>query len=193
MKTSEQVNELFTALAKAQGEMKNPEKNKTATIPTKAGGSYSYNYADLPVTYDVAREALSKNGLSHFAATSMVDGCLVLQMRVAHSSGQWVESEVALPDSGDPKSLAANLTYFRRYLFTAIVGLAADEDTDSDPENDSAKYQDRKPSGANADSSANKVPAQTPSPAQQRPPVGQVRNVTRTNSAGWTGGGGSRV
>ena len=40
MKTSEQINDLATALSAAQGELQNPERNREVTVQTKAGGSY---------------------------------------------------------------------------------------------------------------------------------------------------------
>lgn len=134
MRTSTEIDKLADALAKAQGEMKNPEKNKTAKIPTKSGSSYQYNYADLPAVFDAAKESLAKNGLAHIATIDELDKSLVLVMRLAHSSGQWIESVYPLPNGGDDKALAASITYGRRYLFTALTGIAADEDTDSQPE-----------------------------------------------------------
>lgn len=144
MRTSTEINLISEALAKAQGELKNPEKNQTAKIPTKTGGSYSYNYADLPHTLDTIRGPLAKHGLSHTAGIDFAGtGGNLLTVRLLHVSGQWIESEVGLPASNDPKSLAANLTYFRRYLLTALVGIAADDDLDSEPEAPQATYQSR--------------------------------------------------
>ena len=143
MRTSQEINQISEALAKAQGELRNPEKNQTAKIPTKAGGSYSYNYADLPHTLDTIRGPLAKHGLSHSSGLeSHADG-LILSVRLMHSSGQWLESDVGFPGGNDPKLLAANITYFRRYLLTALVGVAADEDLDSEPEAPEATYQPR--------------------------------------------------
>lgn len=134
MITSENVNELFTALAAAQREMKNPEKNRTATIPLKSGGKYSYKYADLPITFDTIREALGKNGLAHTCATIFKGEHFVLEMRLGHTSGQWVQSEWPLFVGDDPKTMAASITYGTRYLFNCLTGISGDEDTDSDPE-----------------------------------------------------------
>lgn len=64
-------------------------------------------------------------------------------MRLLHSSGQWIESSLALPATSDPKALAANLTYSRRYLFVALVGVAGDDDLDGEPENEKASYVPR--------------------------------------------------
>lgn len=148
MKTSEQINELATALAKFQAKVRNPEKNRTAKI-FSVKGSFEYGYADLPSVYDNSRAALSEFGLSHVSTTvPLEDGKCVLCMRLLHTSGQWIESQLELilqfkkqkgPDGNlidvfDSKGLAADLTYFRRYLFMGLTGVAGDEDTDSQPE-----------------------------------------------------------
>lgn len=143
MKTSEQIDKLAEALAKAQGQMSNPEKNRTAKIPMKAGGSYEYNYADLPSTIDTVRKALSDNGLSHTCSLTMEESGMCLCARLMHASGQWIESEYPLPYNLDEKTLAAKITYGRRYLFTAQVGVAADEDYDDVPAHEDAKYPQR--------------------------------------------------
>lgn len=145
MKTSEQTPQIAKALSAAQGEMKNPEKNRRATIPMKSGGKYEYNYADLPCTIDTARAALSKNGLGHTAAITLVEGHCILSVRLTHDSGEWYESEIVLPEATDPKGFAANYTYFRRYLLTGLIGVAADDDLDSEPEADATYDQRRAP------------------------------------------------
>ena len=132
MKTSENTNTISEALAKCQKVLRNPEKDCTATIPMKSGGKYSYKYASLPSIYDGCREALAANGLSHFAALIKQGDKDFLEMRLSHSSGQWIESQYELPIMNDPKQRAAEITYGRRYLFTALIGIAADEDTDGD-------------------------------------------------------------
>lgn len=140
MKTSEQLDKFADALSKAQGKIHNPEKNKTATIPMKSGGKYSYSYADLPACYDAARESLSENGICHFSTIDVKTSTLT--MRLLHASGQWIESDWLLPSQVDDKTLAGSVTYGKRYLFCALVGLAAEEDTDSEPEV-GASYRDK--------------------------------------------------
>lgn len=145
MKTSEFTDKVSEALAAAQGEMRNPEKNQTAKIPTKTGGSYSYTYADLPATIEAIRAPLAKYGLAHTAGVTGSDAGMLLTVRLSHTSGQWLESSIGLPPVTDPKSAAANLTYFRRYLLSGLVGIAADEDLDSEPESPGAKYVPKGP------------------------------------------------
>ena len=167
MRTSDQLDKIAEALAKAQGSMKNPEKNQTAVIPHTKGGQHSYNYADLPITFDTARKSLAENGICHsFGIIEMSDHALCT-CRLIHISGQWIESELRLPGNDDIKGFAANLTYLRRYLFSALIGVAGDDDMDSEPE-PGAKYEPRvKPSQAN--SQANKAVTSTVSNAAAKP------------------------
>lgn len=175
MKTSEEINQLSEALAKAQGSFKNPDKNKTAIIKMKSGGSYSYKYADLPSILDATRKGLSDNGLSHLFAIRYEGQFCFLVGRLMHSSGQWVQSEYVLPRSVDPKGLAAEMTYGRRYIYTALVGIAADEDTDSQPEGTSGiptEDDDRETAeGRGNYQQAPKAPVQVPGPVPAQSPI----------------------
>ena len=150
MKTSDQLDKLIEALAKAQGQMKNPEKNRTAKIPTKDGG-YEYNYADLPITYDAARKCLSENGLAHTTLLETREHTVVAIGILMHSSGQMLVSEWELgPREMNSRIKAAEYTFARRYLFTAMTGMAADEDMDSAPEQKDDQYVAREKPKATA-------------------------------------------
>lgn len=119
-------NELFTALAKAQGQFKTVAASRHVNIKMKDGGSYSYNYATLAAIMDMLRGPLTSNGLS-IAQLIVGDELITI---LGHSSGQSITSTVALPKSGDIKGMGANLTYLRRYSITAITGVAIDEEDD---------------------------------------------------------------
>lgn len=128
---SEQINELAAALSKAQSKFKHVSKDKTARIKMKNGGEYSYSYADLGSTWDVAREALTSNGLSVAQLPSFGDGWLMLDTMLMHSSGQYISSQMKTrADEMDVKSIGSAITYLRRYAFASITGLVADEDDD---------------------------------------------------------------
>jgi hypothetical protein len=138
MKTSDQIDKIVEALAKAQGQMQNPENNKTVEVETRAGRSYKYSYATLNSVYDTARKALSENGLAHTAGIHYDNGVPILIGMLMHTSGQWFGSHYMLPRTNDDKAFAASMTYGRRYLFNALVGIAGDEDLDSEPEDNSS-------------------------------------------------------
>jgi hypothetical protein len=131
MKTSEAIDLLAGALAKAQAEMSNPPKNREVEVRTKTGGSYRFKYTTLDTVIDTIRDPLSKNGLAFLQSLQSTDGKLRLATRVMHSSGQWLETETPVMVSEDGmQALGSAQTYAKRYALSALFGLAADEDDD---------------------------------------------------------------
>ncbi len=136
MKTSENIAALAEALAKAQGEIKNAKLNHKAKLKgMTAGGKsyeYEYKYADLADTFDAIREVLPKNNIATFQCTSRgEDGNFYVYTRLAHSSGQWIESAYPIAVNLEkPQVTGAAYTYARRYSLAAITGIATEEDND---------------------------------------------------------------
>jgi hypothetical protein len=134
MSTSEQINELVGALAKAQSEMDNaPMLSENPHFRSK--------YADLASIRNATIPHLAKNGLAIFQVVSAVNGngSMLLATRLAHSSGQWVESFYPLPYSDKPHIMGSAITYARRYSWAAICGIAAEEDEDGNAAQEGAK------------------------------------------------------
>lgn len=124
-----ELDKLAAALAKAQAEFPAIPKTRTATIPTKGGSAYSYQYADLADILTHMRPVLAKNGL---AVAQLVNNGL-LDTVLLHSSGQRLTSHTILTcAAADPKVSGAELTYRRRHALCAILGIAADDDTDGE-------------------------------------------------------------
>jgi hypothetical protein len=119
--------DLFTALAKFQGEIK--------SIPKNAYNPYfKSKYADLATLWDTIREPLTKNGLAVTQFLSRGEWGLSLRTFLAHVSGQYIVDEcpvIYLKD--DPQSVGSAITYYRRYCLSAVLGLA-NEDEDDDAE-----------------------------------------------------------
>jgi len=131
LRSSYQINELATALAKAQGLMKHPGKNKTAKVPMKAGGTYSYNYADLADCIDAVRGPFAANGLSFIQVPFNEPGAVGILTRIMHSSGQWIEGTLFMPcPDSKPQSIGSAITYARRYALSPMAGFASDDDDD---------------------------------------------------------------
>lgn len=148
MRTSEQINELAAALAKAQGDIE--PASKDANNPF-----FRSKYADLATVREVCREPLAKNGLSLLQVPSVKflgeptfrtwttkngderqDVNVITEVsvttRLQHSSGQWIESDpvpCVLP-KGDPQSIGSAITYLRRYTLGPLLGIVAEEDDD---------------------------------------------------------------
>lgn len=135
MQQSEQIGELVGALAKAQGEITNPEKNREVTVKgkTKAGDpmTYKFKYATFDNIIDHVRTPLTKNGLWFTQTLQNGDGKYKLLTTLFHSSGQYLQSETPLLVSGaDNQAFGSALTYMRRYALSALLGIAADDDDD---------------------------------------------------------------
>src|SRR5271170_2431517 len=128
MSQSETINELASALSKAQGEMQ-------AAIKDKVNPFFKSSYADLGSVWDAARPVLSKYGLCVMQTTELVaEGArIVMVTTLAHTSGQWMKSYLPLnPSKNDSQGVGAALTYLRRYSLSAIVGVVCDDDDDGE-------------------------------------------------------------
>lgn len=133
---SSSLKELFTALAKAQAEMKSAGLNSENPY-------FKSKYADLEEIVTASRPALAKNGLSVIQQIlPNDDGQNILHTILAHNSGEWIESRMRiLPSKPDVQSLASYITYIRRYSYAAIVGVVVGGE-DDDAEKDVATSRD---------------------------------------------------
>lgn len=125
---SAQLNELYTALSKAQSEME-------VSKPTKLNPFFRSKYSDLPNIVKSSRPYLSKNGLSIIQRIlTNSNGRMFLYTRLCHSSGQWIESNMPInPSKGDIQSIGSYITYIKRYAYSAMVGVvSSDEDDDGE-------------------------------------------------------------
>lgn len=123
---SENINELASALSKAQGEMQ-------AAIKDSINPFFKSKYADLGSVWDAARPVLTKNGLCIMQTTDMVGEKVVMVTTLAHTSGQWVKSYLPLnPSKNDSQGMGAAITYLRRYSLSALVGVVCDDDDDGE-------------------------------------------------------------
>ena len=123
-------NFISEALAKAQGEFRQPDLNRTAEIKKDGKLLYTTTYADLNQCIECIRQPLSKHGLS-FTQTVEPDGNLwLLILTLRHASGQTLRSYMPLSLNGSPQQIGGQLTYLKRYQISAFFGLAADFDDD---------------------------------------------------------------
>lgn len=128
VKTSEQINDLATALAAAQAEMRNATLNKI-------NPHFKSKYADLAGIRDTVTPALAKHGLSIVQGTDTLESGIVVVTRLMHKSGQWIESR--FPIAYDkPQAMGSAYTYARRYSLSAMCAISADEDDDANAAND---------------------------------------------------------
>lgn len=124
MTTSESINEIAAALAKAQGAIEGAVKGKE-------NPHFRSKYADLGAVWDACREHLSKNGIAVVQPVgTLADGTRCTITRLVHSSGQWMQDDgmPLLLSKVDMQGLGSALTYSRRYGLMAMVGIAPEDD-----------------------------------------------------------------
>lgn len=121
-----EIGPLAAALAKAQMQFAPVKRDKTVTVQTKTGGSYSFAYAPLDTILEAVRGPLSANGLA--MVQMLDDGALVTSL--IHDSGAILSGRVDLPPTADIQGLGSAITYLRRYAIQALLGIAAEDDDD---------------------------------------------------------------
>jgi len=122
MQHSENINELATALAKAQGEV-------TGALKDSANPFFKSKYADLAACWDACRAPLSANGLAIIQSPEVNAEGLTLTTLLTHSTGQWIKNVFRIvPKDDTPQGVGSALTYARRYALTALVGIAQVDD-----------------------------------------------------------------
>lgn len=127
MNQSEQINELASALAKCQAEMK-------PAIKDSLNPFFKSKYSDLTSVWDSCREPMTKNGLSVTQTMEETETRFQLVTTLLHSSGQWIRSIFPiLVQKQDAQSYGSACSYARRYALSAIVGCTTD-DADDDGE-----------------------------------------------------------
>src|ERR1700712_2202249 len=137
-RSSETVGALAAALAKAQGELTNPEKSLTATIrsPFPREADRTFRYASLASGLEIVRKSLGQHEIATVQTTSIdqASGQIQLTTLLAHSSGEWISSEwpvCPISETAAPHRMGAALTYARRYALFALVGIAGEYDVDA--------------------------------------------------------------
>ena len=131
-RSSETIGAVATALAKAQVELRNPEKTLTATITAK-NGERAFRYASLASGLDLVRKCLGQHEIAVMQTTAVDEGQIVLTTLLVHASGEWVSSLWPVCPVGEPSAQVkgAALTYARRYALFTLVGIAGEDDLDA--------------------------------------------------------------
>ena len=141
---SEHINELATALAKAQADMTHVTQDGKNTY-------HKSNYSTIAAISAEARRTLPKHGLSYTQPIISSDNKHTLLTILMHSSGQFIVSRFDInmetiiqmskvwhKDSKQfiignvDQKLGASITYHRRYALLSILGLAPGEKEDDD-------------------------------------------------------------
>lgn len=123
MKQSEQLNEIFKAMAKFRSQLKQPMKDANNPFFKSA-------YVPLENIVMVIDEAIKDTGLNYMqevnSETRQVDTI------VTHESGQWfiVQGAKVNPVKNDPQAEGSAVSYAKRYSLSACFGITSDKDDD---------------------------------------------------------------
>lgn len=129
MKTSDTIGKISADLAKAQSVLKNPGKD--AVNP-----HYRNEYLTLGSGLNVIRDTLSKHNIAFIQATRIDGDILILETRLTHSSGEWLEAEYPVCRfPAKPQEMGSAMTYAKRYALFSFVGIAGEDDDDGNAAN----------------------------------------------------------
>jgi len=137
-RSSPSIGTLASALAKAQGELVNPEKSLVATIRRDGPKEteQTFRYAPLSSGLEIVRKILGQHEIATVQTTSIDQdaGLINLTTVLAHASGEWIASDwpvCAVSETATPHRMGAALTYARRYALFTLVGIAGEDDLDA--------------------------------------------------------------
>lgn len=165
------IGKLTAALAKAQSELKNADKDSV-------NPHFKAKYADLAAVFSACREALAKNELAVMQPVSSDGSKVFVKTILSHSSGEYIEETLALnPANNTPQAFGSAISYGRRYSLASMLGIAADDDDGNAatglPEkaaDKTAKPPAKKPEGdTKKPSTASQKPADPPSAPAENP------------------------
>ncbi len=122
---SAQLDQLATALAKAQADLK-------PALKDSENPHFRSKFADLASVWDAIRVPFTKNGLSITQHASADGAKVTVTTFLLHASGQWMRSDLTLTAvKVDPQAAGSAVTYARRYALAAVCGVVADVDDDA--------------------------------------------------------------
>ena len=111
------------AMSKFQGEITGAKKDSNNPF-------FKSSYADLASCWDAIRGPLADNGLSILQMPKGgADGLVTLETIILHEGGHLESCVMSMaPVKRDPQGLGSCLTYLRRYMLSAVTGLAQVDD-----------------------------------------------------------------
>ena len=121
---SDAIDQLATALCKAQGEFSVARKDKNNPF-------FKSKYADFESVVAASRPALCAHGLSVIQSIIFEDANHYLVTILLHSSGQWIKSKAQHnPAKADIQSLSSYNTYLKRMCYSSLLGIVCSNEDD---------------------------------------------------------------
>jgi hypothetical protein len=122
---------LAPALVAALADLTIVVAGRTATVPMKAGGSFSYGYADIADVVKLTRPVLAQHGIVALTPVHSEGDGLACTVILLHTSGERMDlGPFPFPHGRDAQATGSMVTYHRRYALVAALGMAAGDDDD---------------------------------------------------------------
>lgn len=172
---------LIAALAKAQAEFPEIERTEQTKFkvnkdkPNKPTREVNYWYAPLRELVQKLRDPLNEEGLALMQPVSEGKQSRVVRTILAHETGAFVESSIALPEHEDPQEMASLVTYMRRYQLASLLGVSSETDDDGQAASNGT------PTRAPAGGDTIRVTGTSPDDPDE------VRNALKNMGFGWNG------
>lgn len=166
------VAELAKALAAAQAEMENAIKD--SENPAFKQGAKVSRYADLAAVRE-ASKPIYKHGLSVVQQVLSSSDAIGVRTLLLHSSGEWMASRAFVkPDRTGPQAAGSVITYLRRYMLAAMLGIAQEDD---DGNAGSFQPAGQRNGNGHAESPRQQQSAPAPQPVRERPWMKRLQAV----------------
>lgn len=167
---SDNVNELYKALAAAQSVLGRADKDGK-------NPHYRSRYATLTSVIEAVRPVFAEHGLSIQQHPHFADGMVSLTTVIGHTSGQWTRSVASVPigKRADSHAFGSCVSYLRRYSLASVACLVQDDDDG----NQVAHIQQRRSSPPPS------TPAARPIPRAQLIEQVKDHDVTYDELLGW--------
>lgn len=121
------MEQLNKALAAASADLRNPLNDGTNAA------FKGFRYATLGAVCNAVRPVLARHGLVAMQFVETPEpGRVTIRTRIAHASGEFVESSATWAAGQNIQHLGAAITYLRRYTLCSTLNIVGDDDDDAE-------------------------------------------------------------
>jgi hypothetical protein len=138
MNHSESIDQISAALATAQAAFQPVKKSRK-------NPHLGNEYATLDDVITAIKDALGKNGIAFLQPLTSTEAGVALETVLIHTSGQWLSTSAVIPTLAgnrgvnELQAFGGALTYMRRYMLAAMLGVSSDDDEDGNGDRKDAK------------------------------------------------------
>lgn len=124
-----ELKKLYVKLFEIQQALQVIKKGETASVPTKKGGVFDYQYFDINALIEHIKPHLEKQKLVLIQPLSYVgDKGAIRTILIDTETGEKIEDVTPLTYNEDPQKMGSAITYYRRYAIQSLFFLQAEDD-----------------------------------------------------------------